>query len=233
MLKEKEEIVEWLNKMSISNYELIEDEEYGYKVNVEEDVDISKKDLDYIAIKFGFIRGNFYCNNNKLEDLEGCPEIVKGSFWCYDNKIKSLKYFPKDVGFNINISSNKIKELKNIQKNVKGYFDCSNNEISYLKGRPKKVDGTFYFDGNNLKEIKIEEESINNLFVIDDNILDVLDDKMIRKIRRKEFHEILTIRYGNRILGNTKELENLIRIRSLNNKIEKKLLIKKEKLNKM
>lgn len=44
------------------------------------------------------IKGDFYCNGNKLTSLEGCPYYIGGTFDCTYNNLTSLKYGPKYVG---------------------------------------------------------------------------------------------------------------------------------------
>jgi hypothetical protein len=41
------------------------------------------------------VRGNFYCNGNKLKSLEGAPHTVKGTFECQDNNLSLLEGAPK------------------------------------------------------------------------------------------------------------------------------------------
>jgi hypothetical protein len=41
------------------------------------------------------VRGNFYCNGNKLTSLEGAPHTVKGTFECHDNNLSVLDGAPK------------------------------------------------------------------------------------------------------------------------------------------
>ena len=67
MIKNKEEIVEWLTEHNIQNFEIIDDLFYGYLVNVNESVSLSKKSLKDIPIKFNFINGHFNVNHNLLK----------------------------------------------------------------------------------------------------------------------------------------------------------------------
>ena len=97
LLKNKIEIEKWLNKYNIKNYELFEDKEYGYIVNVNGSVNLYTKNLKSIEVKFNIVKGDFLCNNNKLKNLEGCPEIIKRNFYCNNNKLNSLNYGPKIV----------------------------------------------------------------------------------------------------------------------------------------
>ena len=102
LLRKKAEIETWLNQYGIKNYELIEDNEYGFVINVNGNVDLDSKKLISIDIKFNKVEGFFSCNDNLIETLEGCPEIVEDSFYCYQNKLKTLKYSPKIGNGNFN-----------------------------------------------------------------------------------------------------------------------------------
>lgn len=97
LLRKKEEIETWLNQYHIKNYELIEDEEYDYVVNVNTTVDLFNKNLKSINVKFNEVNGNFDCSHNDLISLEGCPEIVKNSFNCKNNVLETLNGCPKIV----------------------------------------------------------------------------------------------------------------------------------------
>ena len=90
LLIKKEQIELWLNQYDIDNYELVEDQEYGYVVNVNNTVDFFNMELLDIEIKFNEINGDFCCSNNYLDFLKGCPEIVRGNFDCSHNDLKSL-----------------------------------------------------------------------------------------------------------------------------------------------
>jgi len=40
-----------------------------------------------LLVRFRNVKGNFYCSNNNLTSLEGCPESVGGDFYCHDNSV--------------------------------------------------------------------------------------------------------------------------------------------------
>ena len=80
---------------------------------------------DRIPFNFKYLKGSFYCFNNKLTSLEGSPEELSGNFNCYRNNIASLKGAPRLVG---------------------GTFDCTYNPITSLEGAPEVIKGLFYAD---------------------------------------------------------------------------------------
>jgi len=76
------------------------------------DVDLSNLGLTKLPVKFKEVGGSFYCYDNKLTTLEGCPQKVGGWFDCGKNKLTTLKGCPQKVG---------------------GGFDCRNNPVSVAK----------------------------------------------------------------------------------------------------
>jgi hypothetical protein len=141
------------------------------------DIDVKVKTINgNVTIKLNHIplwlknvtvNGNFYCYNNKLTSLEGCPQTVNGSFDCYKNKLTSLIGCPKTVNGYFYCANNKLTSLEGCPQTVNGYFDCYNNKLTSLIGCPKTVNG--YFDcRNNKKEFSLDE--INKLCKIKGNI---------------------------------------------------------------
>ena len=147
LLRKKEEIEAWLNQFQIKNYELIKDDEYGYIVNVNGDIDLRNKDLINISVKFNNIKGSFNCGYNQIISLEGSPEIIKGNFNCSFNNltIEGLKYIPEIVNgnfisfanlFELNVSDfsdfnsfkQRIHEILNIETEQKLLIDLIKNK---------------------------------------------------------------------------------------------------------
>ena len=90
--KDKQQIIDWLDKYQVNNYTLIPDEKYSSVVNVDSNVFLNDENLTSIPVKFNIIKGDFYCENNKLTSLEFCPEIVNGDFYFNCNpKLKKLQ----------------------------------------------------------------------------------------------------------------------------------------------
>jgi hypothetical protein len=46
------------------------------------------------------VKGNFWCDGNKLTSLKGSPRKVGGSFSCTNNPLKSFEGGPMSVGGN-------------------------------------------------------------------------------------------------------------------------------------
>ena len=64
------------------------------------------------------VTGGFYCYDNQLTSLKGCPEKVCGSFYCPRNQLTSLEGSPKEVG---------------------GDFSCYNNPGKFTEEDVRKV----------------------------------------------------------------------------------------------
>ena len=88
MLQSKSEIAKWLDKYNIKNYTINDD----LTVDVAGHVFLDNKGLATIPIQFGQVGGNFWCNNNKLKSLEGCPNVIRGGFYCADKFKNDIEY---------------------------------------------------------------------------------------------------------------------------------------------
>ena len=85
-LTTKQEIISWLDKMNITNYTINKD----LSVDVDSNVNINNRNLTKIPIKFNKVSGYFFCHNNKLTSLVGCPTNVNGDFYCHNNKLTNI-----------------------------------------------------------------------------------------------------------------------------------------------
>ena len=176
LLKTKIEIKKWLNHYGVKSYELIEDEEYGYVVNVDNNnVYLDNLGLQNIGVKFSKVDGHFYCNNNQLKSLLGCPEIVNGDFVCHNNKLTSLEECPKIVKKSFYCNNNQLNNLESL-KNLLN-IEIKNNYI-YLIENPELGKLQNITDFNEFKKIlKIyQEQNVLNLLITNN------DDKIINKI---------------------------------------------------
>ena len=125
----REVVVEVCEKYEIENY-IIND---GLSIDVDGDVDLYKKKLEYLPLKFNYVGGTFNCSFNQLKILEGCPRTVVGDFFCDYNELKTLKGSPQTVD---------------------GRFSCYRNKLETLEGSPQTVGGDFYCVYNKLKDLE-------------------------------------------------------------------------------
>jgi len=101
-------IIKWLDEMQIEDYFINDD----YTIDVNSSVDLRSKNLINFPnyIQFKNIQGVFYCSDNELISLKGCPNYVDGAFTCRNNMLNSLNGCP-DI--------------------VQGWFDCSSNKTKF------------------------------------------------------------------------------------------------------
>jgi hypothetical protein len=137
--------------------------EYGiknYTINEDGSIDVDgnahlsfNKDLTKLPLKFRNVTGNFYCCDNELTSLEGCPESVGGGFYCHDNELTSLEGCPESVVKNFYCSVNKLTSLEGCPKSVGGNFGCHYNEIITFEHLPYSIGGYFDCRSNPIYEI--------------------------------------------------------------------------------
>jgi len=117
----REEVIELCERYRIKNYTINDD----LSIDVDGDVNLSYGNLEYLPLKFNYVSGNFYCNNNALESLEGSPQTVGGGFQCSQNELKTLEGCPQTVNGNFLCFGNELKDLE--------YFPEVSGNV-YIKG---------------------------------------------------------------------------------------------------
>jgi len=90
----REEVIEVCEKYEIKNYTINDD----LSIDVNRDVRLYSKNLEYLPLKFNYVSGYFSCHSNELVSLKGCPQTVGGDFDCSDNKLTDLEHFPEVNG---------------------------------------------------------------------------------------------------------------------------------------
>jgi len=169
------DITAWLNLMGIANYTLTPNSQYGFIIDVEGDVFINEKNLEYIPVKFGSVSGAFSCYDNDLTSLLGCPATVGKFFNCAHNQLTDLAHAPKSVGGDFSCSQNKLVTLKGCPQKIQGDFQSQNNELTSLVGGPEMVEGRFYCRNNQLKTLKGCPTHIEKTFYCENNKIENLE----------------------------------------------------------
>jgi len=123
-------------------------------VDIDGDVDLSRKGLTEIPIRFGIVRGDFIIINNNLLSLKNSPREVTGVFDCsYNPQLSSLKNGPKIAKYYYCNNCN-LKSLEGGPKQVAESFVCSENiNLTSLKGGLKSVKN-YYCNDCDLKSLK-------------------------------------------------------------------------------
>jgi len=122
-----------------------------------------KKLKDFRGIKFGIIRGNFICVENKFETMEGFPIEVHGNFEANHNNLKNLIGAPKIVKGDFDVACNRLESLEGCTPVIEGSFSCNGNRITSLKFGPKKVKGDYNCDNNNITSLEGVPSKLQNL----------------------------------------------------------------------
>ena len=78
----KAEVIKACNRYGIGNYTINDD----LSIDVDGDVGLNFKRLEYLPLRFNYVSGGFSCRRNILVSLEGCPQTVGENFYCYRNE---------------------------------------------------------------------------------------------------------------------------------------------------
>lgn len=161
----REMIEKWLDKYKIKNNYTINND---FTIDVDGFVYLNNWNLKELPeyIQFNIITGSFYCSENKLTSLRGCPREVRGIFNCSNNKLTSLEGAPKEVGSDFYCYNNQLTSLEGAPEIVKGKFNCSGNQLTSLKGVPSEVGKDFVYSNN---KIQFTEEDVRRVCNIKGN----------------------------------------------------------------
>ena len=107
------------NHYNIRNYTINSDG----TIDVDGSVNFSNKKLRKIPLKFNKVSGSFYCYENELTSLEGCPNYVGSVFSCGFNELTSLDGCPKEVGERIFFNGNPISRIVYLFDGVRIYLE--------------------------------------------------------------------------------------------------------------
>ena len=218
MLKDKEQIKQWLDSMKIENYTINED----LTVDVDSGVKLSDNDLTNIPVQFGIVKGNFSCGTNKLTSLQGCPQSVDGDFVCNNNlltrlqdcpqsirghfncgnnKLTSLEGGPQFVGGHFICFSNKLTSLENCPKSIGGHFNCGNNKLTSLQDCPQSVVGNFDCNNNPIKNIDLNtfDTNFNGTFYHKGSMIEQFFDLYIEGELKLTYKDIENIKLNNKL----------------------------------
>lgn len=171
-MKNIKDVEKWLDKYEITSYSI----SGNLNVNVNGNVNLRNKlNETSIPINFEQVNGYFDIADNKLETLEGCPDIVLKDFDCSNNNLNSLFGSPNSVG-DFNCSNNNLSDLSYAPKEVDGYFNCSDNSITSIKGSPRTIQGYFKCANNKLISLKGGPKYIKDYFDCSNNRVESLEN---------------------------------------------------------
>ena len=168
-----QEQIEWLNQCTEDTWKL--NPQTG-EVDVDGRFDCSEQGLsDFKGVRFGVVRGSFWCENNLLTSLVGAPQEVRGYFSCEDNQLTSLVGAPQKVEGDFDCHENLLTSLVGAPQEVGGDFDCYENLLTSLEGAPQDVRGRFRCDNNQLTSLVGAPRKIGRYFNCENNQLTSLE----------------------------------------------------------
>ena len=163
----REGVIEVCEKYEIKNYTINDD----LSIDVDGGVYLDERNLEYLPLKFNYVSGDFNCDQNELESLEGCPITVDGNFDCYRNKLITLEGCPQTVDGDFYCFGNNLVSLEGCSEIINGTFNCCGNKLKDLEYFPE-VNGDIYILFNpvySLVRTFIENEETDS-FIIEDFI---------------------------------------------------------------
>ncbi len=168
---EKTNIIAWLSKFRINNYNLVFDEiNQEYVINVDGNVPLHAYKLDILPFKFGKVTGDFDVAINCLDCLNNCPDYVGGSFSATDNNLTDLKYLPKFIGKHIYLYNNNISNLEGLPTKVNGDLYLQNNKLTSFEHISREILGKLIIHSNNIQNFDFFPEYVANKINLNYNI---------------------------------------------------------------
>ena len=134
------------------------------------------------------INGYLWLSNLHLTELPYMSNIIiNGHFYCFNNQLTSLIGCPNEIGGVFNCSYNKLTNLIGCTKEINGDFYCHCNNLTSLEGCPKIIKGEAFFD----KDVILSKEILNliNNLILDKGYLNKED--VLSKLREIQLNKIL------------------------------------------
>ena len=185
--------------------------------------------------------GSYDISDNKLISLKNSPYFVKGNFFCNGNQLTSLRDGPQEVQGNYKCNNNRLKSLDGIAKIIGAGLDVTYNELTSLQGIPTLKKFTTLRAGENkiTTLVGCGFESIEfSSFDVTVNKLTSLAGSPVKIFTNYECcaNPIENFIGGPRYIGRNfygTFLPNLKSIDGLPEKIEDKLFMSKDDLNRI
>ena len=151
-------------------------------VDVNGHFDCRRQNLrDFKRIRFGEVRGSFWCGNNRLTSLEGAPQKVGWDFDCDNNQLATLVGAPQEVGWDFDCINNQLTTLEGAPQEIRGGFICHDNELTTLEGAPQKVGMYFHCSDNGLTSLEGAPREVGGNFYCEEN---PVSEKTLKRIFR-------------------------------------------------
>lgn len=197
MYTNEEDIAIWLYEMGIDNYDFNED----LSINVDDDVDLSRKNLLYLPVQFNTVTGGFYCSFNLLTTCAGFPRKFALNVDASGNKLTNVEGMPKRIGSHCNLKHNNLTSIKGLENiEIHGELILSHNPLTDLRSShiPRNIEviklqktmlsnvavkeyllqHSMYINGETLYSLLANAEFANDLEVMSNNLK--LNNKKIK-----------------------------------------------------
>ena len=107
---------------------------------IEGSIDISRLHLTRLPDLQGVtVERYFRCDQNKLQNLEGAPEVVGSYLYAMFSQLTSLKGSPKRIGGDFMVYNNNLTSLEGCPEYVGGDFDIANNTRQFTEEEVRAV----------------------------------------------------------------------------------------------
>jgi hypothetical protein len=132
--------------------------------------------LDRLPVRFGEVKGDFWCFSAGLTSLEGAPEVVHGDFDCSSNQLSSLAGSPRKVHKDFICSGNQavLNNLEGISSQIGGGVYLASSRVKSLTGSPARVQGSFVVTDNLLRDLEGAPTSVGKALWCQGNSLETL-----------------------------------------------------------
>ena len=150
----------------IENYKINSDG----SIDVNDDVNLSRRELTELPIRFNYVGGNFDCQLNKLTNLVGAPKSVGGDFDCQSNDLTTLVGAPKSVGSDFDCRLNKkLTSLLGAPLSIGKEFKCEKTPVYSVWELFKDKDKLYMFNDYDI----IRDESTISLYRLNEFLEDI------------------------------------------------------------
>jgi len=158
------------NQYGIGNYTINPDG----SIDVDGDVNLMRKNLSILPLKFNKVTGDFNCAENNLTSTYGFPKTLGASLSCRDNMLTSMKGIPEVILENCDFFNNQLTSLEFSPLRVNGFFSCVKNNIRSLEGAPEYI-GTYFLISHNPNMTStysgdVDIEVGNKIYINDTNL---------------------------------------------------------------
>lgn len=177
-----DEIKNFLDEQRITNYTINDDltvsVEYHNTMGGFYGVGFDNRFYGHLPINFDVILGGFWCHENQLTTLKGCPNRISEGFYCqnqYTKELKTLEFGPEIVGKNYICDNVGLTSLYGAPTRIPGGFQCRYNELETLERCPMYIGEDFYLTSNKITHLMDFPEKIGGNIYLENNPLENID----------------------------------------------------------